>query len=423
MLIKQLRLQNFRGIKNLVLDFDVTQRVVVLVGVNGVGKSSVLDCISDLVRSYGLIAADDALQSVFQDRDIYVNEVATHNGLTGIVDSIEIDWDIKRERKATQAIISTKDVVELIKKNGYNRESSHLVSVYYSISRQAIPIREEFDYPSIDKVSGVPDWRSKEYHEHRFTMDVLDIIDPKEFTDWFEKLSYDESESAYYLNYENYQDPRLAFVRKAIYSMLGNEFSKLDIENKKLTIYKGKQNIELNWLSNGEKSLLALTIDLACRLVIAYSNSSNPLQEEGLVLIDEIELHLHPAWQRIIIQRLTETFPNCQFIVTTHSPQVLSNIQPECIHILALEDSNVVVKRPERSFGRDSNRILEDIMGVPKRPEAIEAKILELFRVIHDGELDQAKGMIQDLATEIGMDEPELIRATSTIRRREVIGR
>jgi predicted ATP-binding protein involved in virulence len=417
MLIKQLRLQNFRGIKNLVLDFDITQRVVVLVGVNGVGKSSVLDCISELVRSYGLIGSDDTLQSVFQDRDIYVNKATSHNGLTGIFDNIEIDWDIERERKATQAIISTKNVVELIK----NHESSHLVSVYYSISRQAIPIREQFDYPPIDKVSGLPNWLSQEYSQHHFTMDVLDIIDFKGFTDWFQELSTDES--VYNDVCENYQNPYLVALRKAIYSMLGNEFSKLDIENKKLTIYKGKQKIELNWLSNGEKSLLALTIDLACRLAFYYSQYPDPLQGEGLVLIDEIELHLHPAWQRIIIQRLTETFPKCQFIVTTHSPQVLSNIQPECIHILALEDGNVVVKRPERSFGRDSNRILEDIMGVPKRPAAIEEKILELFRVIHDGELDQAKDMIQDLATEIGMDEPELIRATSTIRRREVIGR
>jgi hypothetical protein len=83
----------------------------------------------------------------------------------------------------------------------------------------------------------------------------------------------------------------------------------------------------------------------------------------------------------------------------------------------------VVGKRPERSYGRDSNRILEDIMGVSKRPPEIEARILELFRIIHDGELDRAKDLIQDLATEIGIDEPELIRAASIIHRREVIGR
>jgi predicted ATP-binding protein involved in virulence len=224
----------------------------------------------------------------------------------------------------------------------------------------------------------------------------------------------------------NHRDIKLEASRIAIYSMLGEGYSNLRMKRAldKLTIHKADQEIELDWLSDGERSLLALAGDLARRLATTYPDSLNPVQEKGLVLIDEIELHLHPAWQRIIIQRLTKTFPQCQFIVTTHSPQVLSEVQPECIHILSLgEDGNVVVKRPERSFGRDSNRILEDIMGVAKRPPAIEEKILELFRVIHDGELDQAKDMIQDLATEIGMDEPELIRAASTIRRREVIGR
>jgi predicted ATP-binding protein involved in virulence len=88
----------------------------------------------------------------------------------------------------------------------------------------------------------------------------------------------------------------------------------------------------------------------------------------------------------LIIPRLTKTFPNCQFIVTTHSPQVLSHVDPECIHILDYEGDNVIVKRPENSFGLDSNRILEDILGVPKRPQEIQDEMLKLFKTINNND-------------------------------------
>jgi predicted ATP-binding protein involved in virulence len=86
-------------------------------------------------------------------------------------------------------------------------------------------------------------------------------------------------------------------------------------------------------LSDGEKCLLAMVGDLARRLAIANPDYPDALQGEAIVLIDEIELHLHPSWQRNIIPALKRTFPKCQFIITTHSPQVLSYIQPKNIYL------------------------------------------------------------------------------------------
>ena len=149
----------------------------------------------------------------------------------------------------------------------------------------------------------------------------------------------------------------------------------------------------------------------------------NPLEASAIVLIDEIELHLHPEWQRMIIPPLTKTFPNCQFIVTTHSPQVLSHVDPECIHILDYDGHNIVVKRPDSSYGLDSNRILEDILGVSKRPQEIQERMLELFRTINNNDLESAKEIVQQLGDRIGINEPELIKAEATIKRREIIGR
>ena len=84
-----------------------------------------------------------------------------------------------------------------------------------------------------------------------------------------------------------------------------------------------------------KKSLLALVGDIARRLILANPSLENPLYGEGIVLIDEIELHLHPKWQREVINKLREVFPNIQFILTTHSPQVISEISRECLHILS----------------------------------------------------------------------------------------
>jgi predicted ATP-binding protein involved in virulence len=441
MRIKQLRLKNFRGIKNLQIDFDLTQQIIVLVGVNGVGKSSILDCISFLVKSYSLIANNDVLKSIFQDRDIHVGLQNTRNGLSGVFDDTEISWDIERARGDDKATNLPANIAESIKYINSRYDLDSFVSIYYSASRRANQIQENPDaFNSSVSVSGnqnnisikgdakihslvinTSEFNSSDSYS---SLDSSNIIDFRGFTHWFQKLEDFENEIRLSIN-NNHRDIKLESTRKAIYSMLGDGFSNLRMKRAidKLTIHKANKEIELDWLSDGERGLLALAGDLARRLATTYLDSVNPLHEAGLVLIDEIELHLHPAWQRIIIQRLTQTFPGCQFIVTTHSPQVLSNVQPECIHILAIEDDNVVVKRPERSYGRDSNRILEDIMGVSKRPPEIETRILELFRIIHDGELDRAKDLIQDLAIEIGIDEPELIRAASTIHRREVIGR
>jgi predicted ATP-binding protein involved in virulence len=400
MRIKQLRLKNFRGIKNLELDFDTTQSVAVLVGVNGAGKSSILDCMSALIACLNV----KFLYVIFQDRDIYSGESSSRNGLSIVFKGNEFSWDTMYDRADKHVTLMSQQDREIIENNHYTQQYSeqNFVSAYYSASRKTIKNNSVFGC----------------------SPEESDIVDFAEFTYWFQKLEDLENETRLSTD-NNHRDIKLESTRKAIYSMLGDGFSNLRMKRAidKLTIHKLNQEIELDWLSDGERGLLALAGDLARRLATTYPDSANPLHEAGLVLIDEIELHLHPEWQRIIIQRLTQTFPGCQFIVTTHSPQVLSNVQPECIHILAIEDDNVVVKRPERSYGRDSNRILEDIMGVSKRPPEIEARILELFRIIHDGELDRAKDLIQDLATEIGIDEPELIRAASTIHRREVIGR
>lgn len=84
---------------------------------------------------------------------------------------------------------------------------------------------------------------------------------------------------------------------------------------------------------------MALLGDLARRIAIANPYRENPMEGEGIVLIDEIELHMHPSWQRRILGVLKQLFPNVQFIITTHSPQVLGSVD-NSYKIISLGDEN-----------------------------------------------------------------------------------
>ncbi|MDO4839861.1 MAG: AAA family ATPase, partial [Desulfovibrionaceae bacterium] len=124
-------------------------------------------------------------------------------------------------------------------------------------------------------------------------------------------------------------DPQLNAVRAAIHAMMPG-FSSPQVKRQPslhMVIKKGDEKFKIQDLSDGEKCLLALVGDMARRIAMANPSAPNPLEAEAVFLIDEIELHLHPAWQRMVVPRLLEVFPNAQFFVTTHSPQVLGEVK------------------------------------------------------------------------------------------------
>jgi predicted ATP-binding protein involved in virulence len=127
----------------------------------------------------------------------------------------------------------------------------------------------------------------------------------------------------------------------------------------------------------------------------------------GVILVDEIERHLHPAWQRAILAGLTATFPNLQFIVTTHSPQVLSRVPRESVFLL---DHFQLASSTPHTYGRDSNAILEDVLGVSERPEEALEKIREIGRYLDADDLDSARRKLQDLEVWFGEGDSEITR-------------
>ncbi len=162
--------------------------------------------------------------------------------------------------------------------------------------------------------------------------------------------------------------------------------------------------------------------DLARRLAIA-NPSIDPLTGEGIILIDEIDLHLHPKWQRMIVPRLVKVFPNCQFLLSTHSPHVLTHVNPENIFLLKQTNDNIEVKQPSESYGKNVDRILEDLMELDTtRPDEVESNLHNIYEIIDNNQLDKAKKEIAKMKESIGND-PELVKAEVLIRRKELIGK
>ena len=178
-------------------------------------------------------------------------------------------------------------------------------------------------------------------------------------------------------------------------------------ERRQLLIDRGDSTVAVRQMSDGERGILALVFDLTRRLVQANPEMSNPLAKaEAVVLIDEIDLHLHPTWQRQIVRKLTTTFPRCQFIATTHSPQVIGEVEHDRIHIMA----NGEVYSPTHSFGVDASRVLEEVMEVDPRTEEVQDLLTAVSNDIGKQRYDAARELLAQLVALLGENDPEVTR-------------
>ena len=163
-------------------------------------------------------------------------------------------------------------------------------------------------------------------------------------------------------------------------------------------------------LSDGYHVFIALVADIARRAVMLneFEGAEAPARVEGVVLIDEIDLHLHPGWQRVALPCLDEAFPRLQFVVSTHSPQVLSSAENRQVRRLVdgkLQEEGVFVS------GRDTNAILRDHMNTDDRDDVGAAALRELHQAIDQGDRPVAERLHAELAERWGFNDPALIRA------------
>ena len=163
-------------------------------------------------------------------------------------------------------------------------------------------------------------------------------------------------------------------------------------------------------LSDGYHVFIALVADIARRAVMLnqFDGVDAPARVEGVVLIDELDLHLHPRWQRVALPRLREAFPRLQLVVTTHSPQVLSSAENRQVRRLV---DRRVQERDVFVSGRDTNAILRDLMRTDDRDDEGVVALRRLHDAIDRGDREQADRIYRELVGRWGDADPALIRA------------
>ena len=414
MRLNSINIEGFRGIPNLQLEFP--KQVNVLVGVNGVGKSAVLDCTAIMLsRLIGRIRSSAGTGRYFTHSDINNRRQWTRNEIEIAFQGKPLRWSVVKTRRGQQkqsisGLVDLRRDVELFRSKLAEDEAARLpLAVYYPVNRAVldIPLRIRKRHP-FDRLAAYDQALSGEWSSFRV------------FFEWFREREDLENEKR--LDKPEFRDSQLQAVRTATERFLAG-FKGLKVRRSPLRMVVEKHGEELivNQLSDGEKCTLAMAGDLARRMAIANPAMADPLQGEAVVLIDEIDLHLHPEWQRRIIAALTKTFPKCQFLLSTHSPPILGHLDSKSIWILERTKSGVSAKRPDDAYGQTTDRILEDIMGVPPRPKEVQNTLNKLFRAIERGEMMEAKQLLSHMQLKVGPD-PDLVKASVLIRRKEVLG-
>ncbi len=396
MKILSLSLHNFRGFESLDLDFD--PNVTALVGVNGAGKSSILDAIACSQAIFVNAIFSGRLDPRFlQDNDVRLGAPSSEVLVSADLGGKVITWRIAKAtlphepRNELEALRAYTDEL----RSSLRQPLVELpLIVYFGTSRSVIDIPRKDISPR-----GFPPLSALEYAFDAGSRSF------QGFFEWFrqEEDIYNEQLVS---GSEADAPSHLPTVRAAIEGVLtGARGLRVERRQQRMTVEINGVRLDVAQLSDGEKCLLAMTGDLARRMALAAPNSKEPLHQQAVVLIDEIELHLHPGLQREIIPRLRRVFPNVQLIVSTHSPQVLSSLRATNIRVI---EGFALRPLDRETWRRDTNRILETAFHDPGRPPEVAQMLNALRAAVDDDRFEEARRIISNLNEMVGGIDPDV---------------
>ena len=415
MKLEKLEFKDFRAISE--GEFLLEGKSTILFGVNGTGKSSVLQGVNLLYANIiNQIVNRSELKSRYPMKieDIKYGKEDAAVKVKFLLDNEYIEYYRGMTRKTGRGfhnIKNLKKIAEMFQSNYFSDEYQGDIPVFvnYGTNRLVLDIplhihtRHEFDIYST------------------FEQAIENQINFSTFFEWYRNQEDYENQCKIEHGDLEYRDKSLEAVRNAVMAVLGNCKNLHVVRKPRLEMQVDKCGISLNvsQLSDGEKCTMALFGDLARRLTLANPNKENPLLGEGVVLIDEIELHMHPSWQRNILKKLRETFPNIQFIITTHSPIVLNEIDDTYkVFYLTNDNGNVEITEYDRMDGFDANYILEEFMGTSSKNESTKKLISLIYENIEHKDYDMAEQKIEQLVNMTNENHEDVIMARMLIKRR-----
>lgn len=417
MKISRLDIKSFRPISDISLELD--GKSTVFFGVNGMGKSSVLKAVNLLYANIinRIVNRKELKQNfLLQLPDIQYGRMETKIAAEFLIEGNRIEYHrsmIRKTGKRKHNLDNLKKIAETFQNKYFSDEEQGDIPIFvnYGTNRLVldIPLRirtkHEFDIYSA------------------FEKSIENRIDFRIFFEWFRNQEDYENECKIASGNLKQKDLALEAVRKAVMTMLDGCSNLRVVRKPRLEMKIDKDGTALNvsQLSDGEKCTMALFGDLARRLTIANPNLEDPLLGEGVVLIDEVELHMHPSWQRKILKCLEQTFPNIQFIITTHSPIVLSEIDDNYnLFFMRKAEKGVEALSYNRLDGYDTNAILEEFMETSSLNSNTEALIHSIYTCIQQQKYAEAEERIRELSGLTNENHPDVITARLEMRRRQI---
>lgn len=403
MRLERLILQNFRGFESLEISFDPT--FTVILGGNMSGKTALLDAVAIalgpplqyLAAPPHISGAD--IRTVVEN----VGGVATRKqrlplrlAVKAKIAQEDVHWDWLQADGLPAILTDPRPVGARLFHLSNTAETIDLPAIaYYGIERTW----ETAGGPV--EIRGVASRRSG--YEGAFDVQSSHST----LAGWMRKQTLVQLQRG-----NGYVQPQLAAVVAAVSTCI-DHVSRMwfDIEYDEIRIQLKSGDIQpFSVLSEGFRNATAMVADLAWRTAVLNPQHGvdAPKETEGVVLIDELDLHLHPAWQRRVVGDLQRTFPKIQFIVTTHSPQIVASVKRDQVRILK---DNRLVNTPVFVEGRDSNEILEDVFGVPPRPDKVKDELEHLYHLLEDEKFDEARAHLASLEQRLGPDDSAMVRA------------
>jgi len=423
MRLDRLHIQNFRCYEDATFDFQPDFNLVV--GVNGSGKTSLLQAAAvsfiEYANSIKLQPIGLDLNDVrfviykFESRSRFERKFPLLLAAQGDILGVN-KWETTQAGEHLPPLVDPELMLatdkELVKFD--LGESVELpVLAFYRSNRQwkGANISAEFAaQQKISRLDGYTNWFDA-------------VTDLKDFESWLIGKTLERMQSL--LDSKTAIptfDDELTLVNQAIGIALPNaENLRYDLRLQSLLIdVEGGITIPFNNLSDGQRGMVALFADIARRMCILNPHMGKDVLKNtsGVVIIDELDIHLHPAWQRNIVPALKQAFPKVQFIAASHSPQIIGSLQPEEVIILHNGDPS----HPRVTYGLDSSSVLEEVMGVTQREPEIEKLLSELFSTLEDNDLKKAKAQLKALKLR-APDLPEFAGAEALIRRKEILGK